>query len=340
MNTYLVPTTAAYCYEPYDHIYLIYANTAQEAYRKTYKKLQGEYIPQELQEYESYPFELHKPDDTATFPFHKSKKYDILKEAFKHTKESEYMGHFQVNWNNYTESLSKKAIKENWSNTTYPDNGILANYLTHTYKKLNSEKSIIRTKEYGLFNTGLHTKYYDDIYAYSDEQYNISFLTKYELDTIYGIEKRPERANYFQKPELLVFDWHYPIDVQFEHILDNPKNLERMPEEFLKKENKICILTGALELMKKRVSANYKLAIPQYYENKLQLLLPLCLNLDSKDQIPDLALAVTKLDTCYQGHTCLTLDMAYNNARLIARPESNWLVTEDIISTDKSTEEN
>lgn len=37
MNTYLVPTTAAYCYEPYDHIYLVYANTSQEAYQKTRK---------------------------------------------------------------------------------------------------------------------------------------------------------------------------------------------------------------------------------------------------------------------------------------------------------------
>lgn len=74
--------------------------------------------------------------------------------------------------------------------------------------------------------------------------------------------------------------------------------------------------------MKKKVSANYKLAIPQYYEGKIQLLLPLCL---ADDNIPDLALVVTKTNNVYRGHTCLTLDMAYNNARLIARPESNWL---------------
>ena len=37
------------------------------------------------------------------------------------------------------------------------------------------------------------------------------------------------------------------------------------------------------------------------------------------------ALTVTKVGNYYQGHTCLTLDMAYNNARLIAKPESNWL---------------
>ena len=43
------------------------------------------------------------------------------------------------------------------------------------------------------------------------------------------------------------------------------------------------------------------------------------------DNKPDVAIAVTKKNGCYQGHTCLTLDMAYNNVRLIAKPESNWL---------------
>lgn len=77
--------------------------------------------------------------------------------------------------------------------------------------------------------------------------------------------------------------------------------------------------------MKKKVSANYKIAVPQYFNGKIQLLLPLCLK-DGKT--PDLALVVTKNDkgNFYQGHTCLTMDMAYNNARLIARSESNWLV--------------
>ena len=51
MNTYLVPTTAAYCYEPYDYIYLVYADTPHEAYIKARNKLQGEYIPQELLSY-------------------------------------------------------------------------------------------------------------------------------------------------------------------------------------------------------------------------------------------------------------------------------------------------
>lgn len=320
MNTYLIPTTAAYCYEPYDHIYLTYANTSQEAYNKACAKLQGEYIPQKLSSYEYYPYELYKPNDTATFPFHNSKKYDILTEAFKNTKGAEYMSYFQVNWNKYTEQLSKIANTENWSNSTYPNKGILANYIVKTYNKLTSEKKITIGQDYALFNTGLFNKYYDQIYAYQSG-IEIQFLTGYELGRI-GIKERPERANYFEKPELLLFDWHYPIDVHYTHILDDEKNKQRLPKEFLDSANKINILNGALDSMKKKVSANYKLAVPQYYEGKIQLLLPLCLMSDDK---PDIAIAVTKKENSYQGHTCLTLDMAYNNARLIAKPESNWL---------------
>ena len=48
------------------------------------------------------------------------------------------------------------------------------------------------------------------------------------------------------------------------------------------------------------------------------------------NETPSLALTVTKVGNFYQGHTCLTLDMAYNNARLIVKPESNWLAAESI----------
>lgn len=327
MNTYLVPTTAAYCYEPYNYIYLVYANTPQEAYEKACKNLEGEYIPQELLSYESYPFQLYKPDDTATFPFHESRKYDILQEALKNTRGAEYMAYFQVNWNKYTNILSKIVKEENWSNKTYPNNGILANYLVKTHNKIASEKKFIIGDNYALFNTGLYNKYYDLLYAYQSGT-EISFLTGYELSNI-GIKERPERANYFEHPELLLFDWHYPIDVYYTHILDDEHNKERLPKEFLESENKINIINGALDTMKKKVSANYKLAIPQYYDGKIQLLLPLCLMSDDK---PDIAIAVSKKDHSYQGHTCLTLDMAYNNARLIAKPDTGWLYTDNIIN--------
>lgn len=90
-------------------------------------------IPQELPEYESYDIEMH---NLPVFPFHESKKYDILNPIFLSTKGLEHMAYFKVNWNNYTEELSKKANTENWSNQTYPNNGILTNYIAKTYDKL------------------------------------------------------------------------------------------------------------------------------------------------------------------------------------------------------------
>ena len=315
---YLIPTTSSYEYEPYDHIYLVIASSSQEAYQYAKLKLDAN-IPQELPEYESYDCNIES-HLLPQYPFYESEKYDILNSIFLNTKGFEYMAYFKVNWNKYTEQLSQIADKENWSNSTYPNNGILANYIVKTYDKLTSEKKIIIGQDYALFNTGLFNKYYDPIYAYQKGT-EISFLTGYELSSM-GITDRPERANYFENPELLLFDWHYPIDVYYKHILDDEKNKNRLPQEFLNSNNKINIINGALDTMKKRVSANYKLAIPQYYEGKIQLLLPLCLMSDNK---PDVAIAVTKKNNCYQGHTCLTLDMAYNNARLIAKPESNWL---------------
>ena len=60
----------------------------------------------------------------------------------------------------------------------------------------------------------------------------------------------------------------------------------------------------------------------------MQLLLPLCLLQDGK---ADLALVVEKEKDgrAYRGNTVLTLDMAYSNARLLARPDPDWLSHEE-----------
>ena len=49
------------------------------------------------------------------------------------------------------------------------------------------------------------------------------------------------------------------------------------------------------------------------------------------DEIVDIALVVEKTKSGnYIGHTILPLNWAYNNARLVARPDSDWLVAEQI----------
>lgn len=221
---------------------------------------------------------------------------------------------------------------ENWNFAGRSDNGILKNYLQYTYRKLDEEAKFVTDSAYKIFNTGLFTEYYEPIFAYllpntaggSQPYYLKSFMTPYDLGEM-GISELPERANYFENPELLVFDAKCSINVQFKHILSDPNNVDRIPASIKNEKNIQLILTGAIDTMKKKITANYKIAVPQYFNGKIQLLLPLCLVDPDK---PDMALVVTKnaSGNFYQGHTCLTLEMAYNNARLIAKPDSNWLI--------------
>lgn len=237
-------------------------------------------------------------------------------------------------WGDYNkrmEELAAQSIPETWSFHGRNDYEILKNYLKYTYWKLRDENKIIENENYCLFNTGLFTPYYEQIFVYGENNPYFDepdwrfkgFYTEYELGSL-GIGEYPERADYFSDPSLLVFDWHCKINVQYKHILEDEDNLSRLPESVLENERPLDILKGVIDTAIKRIMANYKLAVPQYFAGKIQLLIPLCFG---KTDTPDLALVLTKMDGgYYQGHTCLTMEMAYKNARLIARPEINWLL--------------
>lgn len=238
-----------------------------------------------------------------------------------------------VFWGNYEERIDRLASlsPEKWSSGDKTDKNILKNYINYTFLKLEEEGKIIQENDYALFNTGLFTEYYEYIYCYMEKNkmpdkqpwYVRDFYTQYELGNI-GISELPDRADYFQDPSLLVFDANCRINVQYKHIFSDEENLKRLPESLRDSKILPVIFEGAVERMKKKVVANYKIAVPQYYNHTIQLLLPLSLQEEDK---PDLALVVTKNKSgnFYQGHTCLSLEMAYNNARLIAKPNSNWL---------------
>ena len=76
----------------------------------------------------------------------------------------------------------------------------------------------------------------------------------------------------------------------------------------------------------------HKFKVVQVTENKgvdpapvaVQYLLPLCL-MDMEQ--PDLAMTLRPMDGYYMGYTCLTLEMAYVNARILARPTAPWLLS-------------
>ncbi|MBE7724788.1 MAG: DUF3825 domain-containing protein [Enterocloster citroniae] len=195
---------------------------------------------------------------------------------------------------------------EKWSFGSNSDNVILKNYIDHTLEKVYEENKVIENQNKNK------QKWFLD-----------GFYTSYQISNM-GVIEHPQRANYFANPSELVFDTNCEIIAQYSHIFSDPENFLRIPESVRESSNKILLFDGAIKRAKQMINANYKTAVPQYYKGKIQLLIPICL---INENIPDLALVVSKNEAGiqYLGHTCLTLDMAYNNARLIARPDSIWL---------------
>ncbi len=176
----------------------------------------------------------------------------------------------------------------------------------------------------------------------------------------------PSTAHYFEHPVDLLYDtrageprldWRhiiteridrYPKDFVQDHW---PQGYEAKDDQSLNEDERKAYYRGlgeaiehdsrtyrrimnrvkdAIDLSIKRVAWNFKTAIPTYYPRvkHLQLLLPLCL---LSDDHVDLALAVEKTPSgSYLGHTVLPLDWAYKNARLVCRPDSDWLIPEQI----------
>ena len=187
----------------------------------------------------------------------------------------------------------------------------------------------------------------------------------------------PEPPSYFERKEDLLFDLEKKLIIDFEHVLiDNVSRLPRafLEEELRGNQEALDLLAqaqtpdpaektraykelgelieddarlfrrlrrcieDAVDVACKRVRWNFKTAIPCYYPraNAMSLLLPLCLLNDGE---ADLALVVQLMPSGnYQGQTILTMRQAYMNARLICRPDSEWLTTAPVADAEVDEE--
>lgn len=240
------------------------------------------------------------------------------------------------------EQLADLAEEENWNYRQVPADRpypILFNYLQHTFMRLSEENKVAeKDGAAACFNTGLVTELQEAIYAYfvpnpnpGQQRWKLEAFVKESDRKLLAFGSLPGLAHYFEEPGDLIYDARLPLRPNLDHIMSD--NRERFPEPFRAMETYQLrvILDGAIQHAIRRVARNYKTAIPNYYrptiqgrpgKGTLQLLLPLSLTHPRK---ADLALAVYRESQVYLGATILTLDMAYNNARLIARPDSEWL---------------
>lgn len=231
--------------------------------------------------------------------------------------------------------LSQLAEPEDWNyknSQSARSNPVLSNYIKYTYKRLSEEQKISLSSDasYSTFNTGLVTTSQEPIYALfsinkltnRDEDWHFSSWCRKGQPELSRFPFLPDMAHYFDDPASLVFDTRKEFRPNIEHIVVD--NLSRFPAPFNSMDNYMLqtFLKGAIDNARERVRRNYKTAIPQYYKGRIQLLLPLCIR---KPDSADLALVVEDHESFYRASTCLTLDMAYNNARQLARPDRDWL---------------
>lgn len=245
------------------------------------------------------------------------------------------------NYKKQIEDLSSLARDERWDylhdHQDVPHQ-ILVNYINHTFMRLQELHRkepdagyIYQCMEFICFDTGLFTKNFESIYAllspnaptYHQKWVLKGFYKKSSFE-LRKIAQLPIRASYFDDFEDLIYDTRVDLRINIDHILDDERNKARIPKLYRDLPNLPMIFLGsAIEYAKVRIKENYKAAVPQYFNGKIQFLIPISLGDPS---VVDLSLAVGKEGGIYTGHTCLTLDMAYNNARLIAKPESDWLI--------------
>ena len=139
---------------------------------------------------------------------------------------------------------------------------------------------------------------------------------------------KPERASYFEHPHQVTFNPNFRIVIAYKHIDKRRKRLPKIFQNYFSHEFK-AELRQAVENTKKRLLADYSLAIASCYNNdegqkETGLLIPLYLASPFQPSVV-LALKADHGKKQYLGATCLTLEMAYQSARTVRRLNHSWL---------------
>lgn len=135
----------------------------------------------------------------------------------------------------------------------------------------------------------------------------------------------PDIAWYSTDSRDFVFDTSYHLERDvFDHLFERAKERAGLPNA--QDEVVRNYLRGAIENLVPKIRRNYKVAIPVYYveQKRMQLLLPFV----SASNSSDISCFLVDRDDntrSYRLKTIFDLDQAYFSARLITRPDREWL---------------
>ncbi|WP_352400448.1 DUF3825 domain-containing protein [Anaerotignum sp.] len=225
--------------------------------------------------------------------------------------------------------------------------------------------------KFALFNTGLLNKFAQDIYLVG-EVYNkkdnkfifsspfiapskVDLMRKYQFSSA---SLYPNVVEFFHSLDDIIYDSEIEIDISADrltHIIEDGAKRKRFSEKYTEmyKRGELAaitsILIAAVDNARKIAKRNYKFVVPQYRSErrgepgKIQFLMPIYLDRQYGEK-PDFALVLnteimpdkTKI---YTPETILELSWAYNNARVICKPEDTWLNPSTIDSSPMALEE-
>ena len=251
-------------------------------------------------------------------------------------------------WFDQLDALAEACLPEPWcfrnppfqtKNTNTP---ILERYIKTVFHKqavdwqtaedpYGADRAFYIRNETACFNTGLFNRHYKGIYMCFERNKRKNTVSDWYFrgwadDTsslMRFVDPLPERPSFLASEYGLYYLPEWEIRVNVDHILNDAANVARLPESLQAAWNLPLLLETAVELSRRKAAVSPSLVVPQVCQNRLQYLIPIHLTNMAR---PDLALALSVMDGYYFGHTCLTLDMAYLNARLYAQPTAPWLV--------------
>ncbi len=225
----------------------------------------------------------------------------------------------------------------------------LRNYLNYTFLRLKD----LELQEPGryfvssadnnwvCFNTGLQDRHAADLYAIfarykpspdhaagkpaADWVYKGTATSREQAYHQHFARFVPDLAWYSNDSRDFIFNTEYSLDTEvFDHMFERAKERSGFGPD-ASDESVRNYLRGSLENLIPKIRRNYKTAIPMYYieEKRMQLLLPF---MSSNGR--DIACFLVDRDDanrCYHIKTILDVDQAYFAARLLTRPDKEWL---------------
>lgn len=247
------------------------------------------------------------------------------------------------------------------SDNEYP---VLDRYVKNTFDRAHEQQKIVLADQVACFNTGLLTPGQEEIFgvftvsetydrsrpvSHDNKKWWLKSWARSGDRVLTDFMEFPSLVEYWNDPKDLIFDPKLQVQLNLDHIIRD--NLQRFPEELggqvgrdgkpIVEENEdddeaearaggdqqIPVATrnaleGAVKQSIRLAQRSYRIAVPQFYRSKIQLLLPIYLRNTSE---PDLALTLERHGGWYRAATILYMDWAYSHARLLARPNSEWL---------------